>query len=195
MSTFEPSGLPHREHNEFLDSPCNAIGYFSADECLRIRKLSESLSAVDGGVSHEGVPAQDIRSSKIRWMNPSTQTRWVYEKLWVAIEQVNRNYRFDLDGIREVQIARYGPGDFYDWHVDIGKDATSTRKLSLSVQLSDPETYRGGDLILQYHEDKEPVRDLGSVIVFPSYLSHRVNAITEGERWSLVAWVHGPAFR
>ena len=195
MSMLERPELPRRESNDFLDVPCNAVGYFSTGECLQIRELSASLSTLEGGVSEKGTLAHDIRSSNIRWMTPTTGNQWVFEKLWAAVEQINQCYRFELDGIREVQIARYGQGDFYDWHVDIGKAVTSTRKLSVSVQLSDPGSYEGGELVVQYHEDKEPVKEIGSVIVFPSYLSHRVNRVVRGERWSLVAWVHGPAFR
>ena len=192
---LERPELPRRESNDFLDVPCNAVGYFSTGECLQIRELSASLSTLEGGVSEKGTLAHEIRSSNIRWMTPTTGNQWVFEKLWAAVEQINLCYRFELDGIREVQIARYGQGDFYDWHVDIGKAVTSTRKLSVSVQLSDPGSYEGGELVVQCHEDKEPVKEIGSVIVFPSYLSHRVNRIIRGERWSLVAWVHGPAFR
>lgn len=120
-------------------------------------------------------------------MTPSTSTRWIYDKLWTAIEEVNQRYRFEVLGVRELQVARYGRDDFYDWHLDIGKTDTSTRKLSLSVQLSDPNDYEGGELVLHGYENEKPVKEIGSVIVFPSYLSHRVNRVTTGERWSLVA--------
>ena len=113
----------------------------------------------------------------------------------MAVEEVNRHYQFEILGIREVQVARYYAEDFYDWHLDIGKTDTSTRKLSLSVQLTDPNDYEGGELVLRDYQNERPVKELGSVIVFPSYLSHRVNRVTTGERWSLVAWVHGPPFR
>ena len=41
--------------------------------------------------------------------------------------------------------------------------------------------------MLHGYENEKPVKEIGSVIVFPSYLSHRVNRVTTGERWSLVA--------
>lgn len=195
MSTRSHTKSPDIERNDYLDTPCNAAGYFSAEECRRIMQLSASQSTLDGGVSDKGTPAKNIRSSRIRWMNPSAENQWVYEKLWAAVEYVNQRYRFDIDRISEVQIARYGPGDFYDWHVDIGKAATSTRKLSLSVQLSDGGDYQGGELVIHDQQDSKPVKVIGSVIVFPSFLPHRVKEVTFGERWSLVAWAHGPPFR
>ncbi len=186
---------PRRDTNDFLDRPCFAVRYFSAEECLQIRELSASLPTMEGGITDKTIQAHDIRHSTIRWMTPSTGCQWIYKKLWSAVEKVNERYQFDICGIREVQVARYVPGDFYDWHLDIGKTDTSTRKLSISVQLSEPSSYEGGELVLRDYEKEEPVTEIGSVIVFPSYLSHRVNIILTGERWSLVAWVHGPPFR
>ena len=181
--------------NDFLDRPTFAVGYFSPEECARIIDLSTSLSAMDGRVTDQWELDKQVRSSTVAWMAVSPNTRWIYEKLWTAVEEVNRCYRFDVFGIREVQVARYAPGDFYDWHLDIGKADTSSRKLSLSVQLTDPENYDGGELLIHGYENEKPVKEIGSVIVFPSYLSHCVNSVTSGTRWSLVAWVHGPPFR
>ena len=189
------STLPREETNDYLDRPTFAAGYFSAEECSRIKDLSSALSKMEGGITDKGTLESSVRSSTVCWMTPSKSTRWVCEKLWAAVEEVNECYRFEILGIREMQIARYRQGDFYDWHLDIGKTDTSSRKLSLSVQLSAPDDYRGGELLIHSYENEKPVKEIGSVIVFPSYLSHRVIEVTAGELWSLVAWVHGPPFR
>ena len=189
------STLPREETNDFLDRPTYAAGYFSAEECSCIIGLSTALSKMEGGITDKGTLASSVRSSTVRWMTLSEKTGWIYEKLWAAVEEVNQRYRFEILGIREMQIARYRQGDFYDWHLDIGKTDTSSRKLSLSVQLSAPDDYAGGELVVAGYENEKPVKEIGSVIVFPSYLSHRVNEVTAKERWSLVAWVHGPPFR
>ena len=81
-------------------------------------------------------------------------TRWLYQKLEEAVADVNKQYRFDIELIEEVQLACYRVGHFYDWHMDIGKGSLSTRKLSMSVQLSDPLTYDGGELEIQFHDEK-----------------------------------------
>ena len=70
------------------------------------------------------------------------------------------------------------------------------RKLSVVVQLSDPEEYEGGELKL--HTSYDPIiikKERGMIVSFPSYTLHEVAPVTKGERYSLVAWVHGPAFR
>ena len=72
----------------------------------------------------------------------------------------------------------------------------SKRKLSLSVQLTDPADYDGGDLEFVNHlGNEDEFRKQGSIIVFPSYLSHRVTTVTRGARRSMIAWVFGPPFR
>ena len=60
---------------------------------------------------------------------------------------------------------------------------TSRRKLSVSVQLSRPEEYEGGDLQFMVVGGYEPVTAIGSAITFPSYLLHRVTPVTKGTRW------------
>ena len=70
------------------------------------------------------------------------------------------------------------------------------RKLSLSVQLTDPERYGGCDLEFQAGNRIETApRDRGAVIAFPSYVLHRVTPCGKGTRKALVAWTTGPQFR
>ena len=94
-----------------------------------------------------------------------------------------------------VQLSRYTLGQFYDKHVDFNGNPDTkshTRKLSMSVQLSDENSYDGGDLIIYYGGVKYIAPKVkGTVIVFDSRLTHEVTPITKGERYSLVKWFHG----
>ena len=84
----------------------------------------------------------------------------------------------------------------YDWHIDLGTGRFSRRKISLSVQLSVASAYEGGEL--EFHIsglDREKMRQQGALIAFPSFLEHRVTPVTQGVRFSLVAWVDGPPYR
>jgi PKHD-type hydroxylase len=66
----------------------------------------------------------------------------------------------------------------------------------LSVQLSDPSDYEGGDLLLHISADpKKAPKNQGQVILFPSHTLHEVTPVTKGIRYSLVAWVTGPKFK
>jgi PKHD-type hydroxylase len=77
------------------------------------------------------------------------------------------------------------------------------RKLSMTLSLSDPKTYKGGNLRFdlgphrgdnRYHTCKE-IRPRGSIVVFPSHVIHQVTPVTSGTRYSLVAWSLGPPFK
>lgn len=87
-------------------------------------------------------------------------------------------------------------GGHYDWHLDRGGLGIAPRKLSAVIQLSDPNEYEGGDL--QLYVGSEPTnikKQKGLVVVFPSFVLHRVTPVTGGTRRSLVAWLSGPKFR
>lgn len=78
------------------------------------------------------------------------------------------------------------------------------RKLSVTINLNNPEDYEGGNLKFdfgphnnlknQFHECVE-IRPRGSVIVFPSYVYHQVTPVTKGTRYSLVMWTLGRPFK
>ena len=106
-------------------------------------------------------------------------------------------FNFDLYGFIEgFQFTHYKePDGKYKKHVDRGLNI-QIRKLSLSIQLSDPNSYKGGDLILHYQDT--PIilpKEQGKLLMFPSYTMHEVTPVTKGERYSLVAWITGPQFR
>lgn len=112
------------------------------------------------------------------------------------IEKVNRIYSFEITGFREpFLLVQYCPGDGFAWHYDTAQAMTSTRKLSLSIQLSGPEEYEGGGLEFMPTGEIPFSRARGSVIVFPSFLCHRVAPVTKGVRSAIIGWAHGPSFR
>ncbi len=93
-----------------------------------------------------------------------------------------------------LQYTVYGPGERFDWHMDLGPGPTSARKLSMTVQLSPPDDYAGGDLEFVGNRHAAE-RELGAATIFPAYVGHRVTPVERGTRRSLVAWVYGPSFR
>jgi len=139
-----------------------------------------------------------IRRSRIAFLEKEKYS-WLYRRLWETAAQLNRRF-FCVDISRvesNVQIARYDSSDsgHYDWHTDFG-DIAPGRKISISVQLSRPEDYEGGDLELMYKgEPDKAERARGALIAFPSFVLHRVSPVTRGTRWSLVAWIVGARWR
>ena len=174
---------------------------FTPEECDRIIEIGESYdldSAVVGNTTEPGV-IDRIRVSKTSWIGLNDDTEWIYERLGKILRCMNGMYwRYDIHGFHEhLQYTVYdGTGTHYDWHVDNNMlTDLPPRKLSMSVQLSDPDDYDGGGLEISDGNIVEASYKRGDVIVFPSYRVHRVTPVTEGIRRSLVVWANGPAFR
>lgn len=114
---------------------------------------------------------------------------WVYDKLSAACIQANTNrYKFEITGFQtELQLASYGPQQFFEWHMDFGTGNVSNRKLSISVQLSDPDEYEGGELQFMINQNIfTATKEKGTAIIFPSFGLHRVTPVTKGVRKSIV---------
>jgi PKHD-type hydroxylase len=188
------------DHNDLVASVRAAPGYFTAEECDRILELGAAAPQISGKVGEALGQVDAIRRSRVTAIYPGADTDWLFDKLEVALQQLNRGYGYRLDGFMEgAQVAWYedhgdGRGGHYDWHIDLGPGRYSLRKLSMSVQLSDPEDYDGGDLEFMA-SDEAGIRTRGSMIVFPSFLEHRVCPVTRGTRASMVSWIAGDPFR
>lgn len=167
---------------------------FSKDECKEIVRVGKNKGLFEGTT----LGKSDVRKSKITWLYAADELDWVFRRLTDTVLNLNeRFFKFDIFGFHEgLQFTNYkSPSSKYGRHVDRALN-TPVRKLSLSVQLTDPKKYVGGDLLL-YESDKPTLttRDQGSLILFPSYVLHEVTPVTKGERNSLVAWVTGKPFK
>lgn len=168
-------------------------GALSPDECRAVTEMGERLPRTDGRVE---LGPETYRVSHIAWVEPQPENHWLYHRLAVLFAQANRHFGFELTGfVDAIQYTVYGEEQHFDWHLDIGSDQTSARKLSMSIQLSDPGSYTGGELELISIGTGVESRQHGSATFFPSYLAHRVKPVTSGVRRSLIAWAYGPAFR
>jgi PKHD-type hydroxylase len=166
---------------------------FDADQCERILELGRKRFTYASGMLH---PVEGYRSALTYWIPPGPDRCFIDERLDFVVRNVNRRYKFDINGFeQQLLISRYQVGDGFDWHMDSSDKVTSMRKLSISVQLSDPADYDGGGLEFMPQGEIAFSRDRGTVIVFPSYLCHRAARVTRGVRASLVAWAIGPTFR
>lgn len=191
-----------------LTNPCVRPGALAPDECARLISYFDAAPDTAAARLAGGVES-DIRVCRTLWVDDEPETSWMFLRLAALVAEVNREiFHFDLDDFREnLQILRYdaatggeggaGGAGHYAAHTDIGVSGHSTtRKLSLSIQLSVPEGYVGGELQIDTGDgDWSAPRDAGTAILFPSFVRHSVAALASGTRYALVAWVHGPAFR
>jgi PKHD-type hydroxylase len=170
-----------------------------------IIKASEQYPVVSAGLGYDGsIQKNDLRSSKIRWVNPADEnSKFISDLLWYYGREANKNaFGFDINYLLDIQYTKYiaEENGKYDWHYDTfwANPTTYDRKLSIIIQLSDSADYEGGNFEIDPFHPQLPadkIREKGSVIVFPSFLSHRVTPVTKGERISLVSWIQGPKFR
>ena len=148
---------------------------------------------------------ESVRKSKIKFHHYNKENAWIFEKFKAIVEHTNREfYNFDLYGFDHFHYTVYDEvGSKYTTHVDImygndiGIDTIIQRKLSFSILLTDPAEYEGGQLeILINGKDATTIESKrGRVILFPSFVPHRVTPITSGVRKSIVIWAVGPRFR
>ena len=151
------------------------------------------------------------RDSNIVWFND----RWVYREIQPYVHQANKNagWNFNWDYSESCQFTIYKKGQYYDWHCDSwdkpyavdGPSKGKIRKLSVTVSLTDPKEYKGGELQFDFRQqDPDKPRDIrtcteilpkGSLVVFPSFVWHRVKPVTKGIRHSLVVWNLGYPFQ
>ena len=152
------------------------------------------------------------RDSNIVWMND----RWIYKEIQPYVHTANKNagWNFQWDFSESCQFTKYKEGQYYDWHCDSWDKAYNqpntpshgkVRKLSVTVTLSDPKDYTGGELEFDFRnldpdKPRKPVKckeilPKGSLVVFPSHVWHRVCPVKKGSRYSLVIWNLGWPFK
>jgi predicted 2-oxoglutarate/Fe(II)-dependent dioxygenase YbiX len=184
----------------------------SSVDCDRITQLGLAQPADDVKVERPESSAFKIgRRTKLSWLRDD----WIYELVNPFLLEANRRARwnFKLSITEPLQFTCYETGGGYGWHSDQavrpygpnerGKGYSGlVRKISFTLQLSDPTTYAGGDFEIangvpvgegRIHTASD-ARDRGTLIFFPSFRYHQVTEVTSGMRHSLVGWVCGPQF-
>ena len=173
---------------------------FSVEECQKIIDIGKNKYLQKAKVFNKdkNVEKPDYRDTNICWLTPSDNLEWVYARLTDVVMTLNEKYfNFDLQGFMEnSQFSNYiAPSGKYKKHMDMNYNCL-IRKLSISVQLSNPDDYEGGDLnVYESDEGTSLMKSQGSVVAFPSYVLHEVTPVTKGERNALVMWVTGKPFK
>ena len=198
----------------------SAIPSRICDDIVKYGHQLQDQMAVTGGYGNRKLNKKEIkdlktkRDSNIVWMND----RWIYKEIQPYINQANQSagWNFEWNWSESCQFTKYKKGQYYDWHCDswdkpyIREDQNDPshgkiRKLSVTVTLSDPKEYKGGELEFDFRNldpDKKPnikkckeILPKGSLVVFPSFVWHRVCPVKSGERNSLVIWNLGWPFK
>ena len=189
------------------------------------KQLEPALVGIEGDIRQFRKADENIQDKVLKKMQEKRVSdvaffddRWIYKEIqpFVDIANVKANWNFDCDWSEHIQFAKYGLNQHYGWHCDSAPTPYKNvpdgmkgkiRKLSVTVCLSDPEDYDGGELEFDlrnsqdYEHDKSSkticseIKQKGSIVVFPSFLWHRVKPVTKGTRYSLVMWNLGKPWR
>jgi PKHD-type hydroxylase len=182
---------------------------FSDQEITNIQNLCEKEEFDKAATVDKGEDCDNHRRSKVKFFDKNEDNFWIFDKFNNVIDTINNQfYDFDLYGYKNFQYTIYDSSNngMYDWHMDtilskVPNDmlSGSTRKLSLVMLLSQPyEEFTGGEFQFNGSMEKyaiTPTFNKGDIIVFPSFMIHRVKPVLLGIRKSIVIWVEGPKFR
>ena len=192
------------------------------DDIIKYGLSKKSSLARTGGYSDKKLTKNDVkdikkkRNSDLVWLNDS----WIYKEIHPYVHQANRNagWNFEWDFSESCQFTKYKLNQYYDWHCDSWEKPyhkpnnfnqnNKIRKLSMTCQLTDGSEYEGGELEFDFRNYDPHTRDeifhvrkaieilpKGSIVVFPSFVWHRVKPVTAGTRYSLVVWHLGKPFK
>ena len=177
------------------DTLYNTAPLFNIDH---IKKLNKTIS-------EHFVPGSDklntdaIKTSQVKFVNLGAIQHLISPFLDFIIHSNTYYYGFDifqLTGSKKLNYNTYQKDEEYTWHMDATvRSPIRDIKLTCLLNCSDND-YKGGDLYLFRDKDvKVENFGPGSAVVFPSFISHKVEKIISGSRATLAIWMNGPKFR
>ena len=189
------------------------------DDDIRTGLQQNSHIAVTGNVKDKKLTKKVIKNlKKTRNSNVTfLDKNWIFKTVNEFVSKANHNagWNFEYDFTESCQFTIYKKTQHYTWHADAFPVPYSDnhqfkgfrgkiRKLTCIIQLSDPSEYEGGELEFDFRNStKENTSNIvsdksfstkGSIIVFPSFVYHRVKPVTKGNRHSLVSWCLGKPY-
>ena len=165
-------------------------------DCLN-RKAKKGLV---GNQSNDDLKhVMSTRDSNIVFVNEP----WIHNLIQPYIRTANKNagWNFQLGLPEEIQFTVYNKNQFYDWHSDSFPEPFKNgyiRKISSTLLLNDSSEFKGGEFWFSIEEDRKVCEELnskGSLVVFPSFIRHKIAPITKGTRYSMVTWNNGDPWK
>jgi PKHD-type hydroxylase len=169
------------------------LGDFFCDDVV---KLGRQITKKRASVGTNPIPNTKIRNSYVCFLSDYWIKEWFNNYFHVANKSAGWNFQFHQ--YESFQFTEYKKNQYYKWHHDSFLHDKVTRKLSGIITLSDPKDYTGGELEIKTSENKIikiGKQPRGTMMVFPSFLQHRVKPVTSGTRHTLVMWARGENFK
>lgn len=155
--------------------------------------ISFAKNKWERGETDKGFVNESIRKSDVVWCSEKKYFELVDSLVIEACKNIG--WTVKIDSIEPMQITRYKKGGYYGFHTDgNGFDrvpiSNKARKISVSIILNG--NFKGGEFeFMNIEEFEYETNAIGTAIIFPSWIPHRVKPVTKGTRYSLVAWLGG----
>jgi PKHD-type hydroxylase len=163
------------------------------DEIARLVRLSEQGNFVDGGLTAPELGRKGVKKN-LEMKKRSKHQSQVEEIVLAALE---RNETFRTAAVPKVIqrpiLSKYDVGMHYGTHIDnpIQRSPEPMRlDLSITIFLKDPDSYGGGELVLDTGYGEKAVKlPAGDGMLYPTTMLHRVAPVTSGQRLAAVTWI------
>jgi len=186
----------------YLKNQCDIIeNAFTQAQLDYIISIGEKEKLKNAEV-FEQEQSEKIRKTKVAWIKEEELSKKYPLVDMITRGNKNADWNFQLTGFEPFQYSVYEKGDHYNWHIDSHAkpyDNGLIRKLSFTLCLTDD--YTGGEFELckpnpsrKKHLYKKFELKKGDMILFPSFVWHKVNPVLSGVRKTLVGWVVGKPF-
>ena len=165
---------------------------FPPDFCDAVIECGEAQPIMDAMAGDEYRP--EARQCEVSFL--PLERRDIRDTVYDLVAHANAQaFGAEIRCCHQLQFTKYNKGHFYGQHIDLLRPSGTAyeRKLSISILLSEPDDFEGGDLIIE--GNKVELTQRGAAVVFPSLIPHEVTKVTKGTRLSLVSWIEGPPWR
>ncbi|MGE0151387.1 MAG: Fe2+-dependent dioxygenase [Reyranellaceae bacterium] len=159
------------------------------DQVERLRELMEQTRFVDGRETAGQLARQVKRNNQV-----DSDDERLPEMRRIVADALEKNRLFYSAArpkhVKPPMFSRYVPGMEYGNHVDDAIMAGMRTDLSFTLFLSTPESYDGGELVIDSTAGEQDIKlPAGSAVLYPSTSLHRVAPVTRGERLAAVTWI------
>lgn len=171
--------------------------FLTKEECELLITIGESTNLtqmkstliVDGNVIEQNVEYNGNKRMGCYFVGEDLNIPILQNLSNKIIDLSNNLYPFKgltYNAIPKYSFNRYSKGDFLDWHSD-QHEIINGATITFIIQLNDE--YEDGEVRYVIEDVKYSVnKKQGSVFIFDSNISHSVNNISSGTRYSLNVW-------
>lgn len=172
---------------QFLQIPA----LLKPEEVSEIERLTVDANFVDGKLT-ASLSARDVKNN---WQIDADSE--VLPRVQAVLETaLKTSPLFNIAALPKAVypfiVSKHTLGNYYGWHVDsplMGEPPLRT-DLAMTIFLSDPETYEGGELIIQSESGTAAFKSAkGDAVLYPCQYLHCVNEVKSGARLAAVTWI------